>query len=171
MPCPYCHKGTSHDACWKHNGFHTQWNFLFSDPEIRTHTVAGDWQRKRVTVNGRQLTGAVYYQFMQIDPLWDWDDTQANFREELAAWDQQFSWGEESIGSFFLSLALQRWITMRMSLMQQYFHPVLVALPQQDFSLTFRSDAFFRAWQELEGTFAQEFTAFLEEGGFEAMEE
>lgn len=37
---------------------------------------------------------------------------------QLASWDQQFSWGDESPGAFFLSLALQRWITMRMSLMQ-----------------------------------------------------
>jgi hypothetical protein len=36
---------------------------------------------------------------------------------------------------------------MRMSLMQQHFHPVLVALPQDDFALTFQSDDLFRAWQ------------------------
>jgi hypothetical protein len=120
--------------------------FLFTDPEIRTHSVEGDWQRKTVTVNRRQLTGAIYYQFMQIDPLWDWEDTQANFEEELASWDHQFSWGDDSPGTFFLSLALQRWISMCMSLMQQHFHPVLVALPKQDFSLSFRSDDLFRAW-------------------------
>jgi hypothetical protein len=170
MHCPYCHKGTSHEACWKKNGFHIQWNFLFTDPEIRTYTVTGGWQRKAVTINGRQLTGAVYHQFMQIDPPWEWDDTQANFEEELAAWDQQFSWGDETVGTFFLSLALQRWITMRMSLMQQYFYPVLVDLPQKDFSLSFQSANLFHAWQELEGNFAREFTEFLEARGFEAME-
>jgi hypothetical protein len=74
---------------------------------------------------------------------------------QLASWDQQFSWGDESPGAFFLSLALQRWITMRMSLMQQYFYARITALPRADFTLSFQSDGLFREWQALEGTFQQ----------------
>jgi len=107
---------------------------------------------------------------MPIDPLWDWGDTQANFAEELAAWDEQFSWGDESTGTFFLSLALQRWITMRMSLMQQYFFPIAVKLPQVDFKLVFRNDEMFRAWQVLEDAFGKDFKEHLAEHGFESME-
>jgi hypothetical protein len=73
---------------------------------------------------------------MQIDPLGDWESSQENYEEELASWDRQFSWGDESPGTFFLSLALQRWITMRMSLMQQYFYARITALPHADFTLS-----------------------------------
>jgi hypothetical protein len=45
---------------------------------------------------------------MQIDPLWGWDDMQANGEEELAAWDQQFRRGDDTPGTFSLSLFLQR---------------------------------------------------------------
>jgi hypothetical protein len=172
MPCPYCKQPTpEHDACWKENRFRRQWSFLFTNPEELAHLVKGDWQAKTVWINGRKLTGAIYHQFMQIDPLWDWEDSQANYTDELAAWDREFRWGDESPGTFFLSIALQRWLTMRMSLMQQYFYPILVDLPQADFTLAFRSDDIFRQWVELEGRFRQEFTECLTDSGFEGMEE
>ena len=60
---------------------------------------------------------------------------------------------------------------MRMSLMQQFFYPALVALPQADFTLVFRSDDLFKEWMDLEGRFRAEFTEFLTERGFEPMEE
>jgi hypothetical protein len=158
MPCPYCNQPTpDHEACWKEAGFRRQWSFLFTDPEKKSHLVKGDWQTKTVWINGRKLTGEIFYQFMQIDPLWDWEDSEDNYADELATWDLKFRWGDESPGTFFLSIALQRWITMRMSLMQQYFYPILVDLPQADFTLAFRSDDIFRQWMELEGRFQQEF--------------
>jgi hypothetical protein len=170
MQCPYCKQPTpEHEACWKENAFWRQWNFLFTDPEKRSHTVQGDWETKTVWINGRKLTGAIYHQFMQIDPLWDWEDTQANCTDEWAAWDYQFRWGDDSSGTFFLSLALQRWITMRMSLMQQFFYPLLIELPQADFTLVFRSNDLFKEWMALEGRFRAEFTEFLTERGFEEM--
>jgi hypothetical protein len=60
---------------------------------------------------------------------------------------------------------------MRMSLMQQFFYPHLVALPQADFTLAFRSDELFQAWRELEGNFQQKFRTYLEGRGFKPMEE
>ena len=160
-----------HEACWNENAFRQQWNFLFTDPEENTHIVEGEWQTKTVRINGRKLTELIYFQSMQIDPLWDWESTQENYEEELASWGQQFSGGDESPGIFFLSLALQRWITMRMSLMQQYFYARITELPQADFTLSFQSDELFREWQALEGTFQHEFGEFLAEHGFEPMGE
>jgi hypothetical protein len=58
-----------------------------------------------------------------------------------------------------------------MSLMQQFFHPCLIELPQADFTLSFPSEDLFREWLALEGRFRQEFTDFLTEKGFEPMEE
>jgi len=171
MPCPVCKKPTSHEACWTENRFWRQWGFLFTDPEQDSHTVIGDWDTKTVSINSRKLTGAIFHQFMQIDPLWDWDDSEDNYADELASWDQQFSWGDESPGTFFLSIALQRWITMRMSLMQQFFYPTLVELPQADFTLSFESKDLFKEWMELEGMFQKQFTEFLTERGFTPMEE
>jgi hypothetical protein len=171
MLCPYCEKQTAHAACWNENAFRHQWNFLFTDPEENTHVVEGEWQTKTVRINGRELTGQIYFQFMQIDPLWDWESTQENYEDELRAWDHQFSWGDDSPGTFFLSLAMQRWITMRMSLMQQYFFARITALPQADFTLSFQSDELFAAWQALEGTFQRKFRAFLTKQGFEPMGE
>jgi hypothetical protein len=122
MECPFCrHVIIDHQACWEENWLGRQRSFLFTNVEEETHTVEGNWQTKTVSINGRELTGRVFLDFMRIDPLWDWEDTQANFEEELASWDEQFRWGDGSDGTFFLSQALQRWITMRMSLMQQYF--------------------------------------------------
>jgi hypothetical protein len=171
MRCPYCDKQTTHAACWNENAFRQQWNFLFTDPEENTHVVEGEWQTKTVRINGRALTGEIYCQFMQIDPLWDWESTQENCEDELRAWDHQFSWGDDSPGTFFLSLAMQRWITMRMSLMQQYFFARITVLPQADFTLSFQSDELFATWQALEGKFQREFGEFLTEQGFEPMGE
>ena len=84
MQCPYCRKPTrDHEACWNENRFWRQWSFLFTDPEQKTHHIQGDWKTKTVWINGRELTGAIYYQFMQIDPLWEWEDSQANYKDEL----------------------------------------------------------------------------------------
>jgi DNA-directed RNA polymerase specialized sigma24 family protein len=94
-----------------------------------------------------------------------------NCEDELRAWDQQFSWGDDSPGTFFFSLAMQRWITMRMSLMQQYFFARISDLPQADFTLFFPSDELFAAWQALEGKFQREFQEFLTKQGFEPMAE
>jgi hypothetical protein len=106
-----------------------------------------------------------------VDPLWDWESSQENYEDELAAWDSQFSWGDDSPGTFFLSLAMQRWITMRMSLMQQYFFARITDLSQADFTLFFQSDALFAVWQALEGKFQREFKGFLTEHGFKPMRE
>jgi hypothetical protein len=171
MLCPYCEKPTAHEACWKEAAFSRQWHFLYTDPEQQIHAVQGEWQTKTVWINGRKLTGRIFLDFMQIDPLWDWEDSQDNYTDELAAWDHQFRWGDESPGTCFLSLALQRWITMRMSLMQQFFYARITALPHVDFILSFRSDELFREWQVLEGTFQHEFREFLTERGFEPMGE
>jgi len=62
---------------------------------------------------------------------------------------------------------MQRWIIMRMSLMQQYFFARITALAQADFTLSFQSDELFRAWQALEGNFQCEFQEFLTKQGFE----
>ena len=130
MQCPYCRKPTrDHEACWNQNRFRQQWNFLFTNPEQKTHHVQGDWKTKTVWVNGHELTGARYRIFMEIDPIWEWKDSQDNYTDELAAWDQQFRWGDESPGTFFLSIALQRWITMRMSLMQQHLVTTQPTIP------------------------------------------
>jgi hypothetical protein len=172
MECSFCHHVIiDHQDCWHKNWRERQWSFLFTDGEEETHTVQGDWKTKTVWINGRELTGRKLLDFMQIDPLWDWEDTQANFEEELASWDQQFSWGDESSGTFFLSIALQRWLTMRMSLMQQYFFPIVVNLPQADFKLVFRNDEMFRAWRALESNFGKEMTDFLADEGFKPMDE
>ena len=53
----------------------------------------GDWKTKTVWINGRELTGAIYYQFMQIDPLWEWEDSQANYKDELAVLGSAVSLG------------------------------------------------------------------------------
>jgi len=171
MQCAFCKQVViDHQACWHENWLGRQRSFLFTNVEEETHTVQGHWQTKTVSINRRELTGRVFLDFMHIDPLWDWEDTQGNFEEELAAWDQQFSWGDESHGTFFLSLALQRWLTMRMSLMQQYFYPIVVKLPQADFNLVFRNDEMFRAWRALEGDFRKEFTEHLSDRGFKPLE-
>ena len=57
-----------------------------------------------------------------------------------------------------------------MSLMQQYFYPIVVKLPQADFRLVFRNDEMFLAWRALEGKFGKEFTEFLSARGFKPME-
>jgi hypothetical protein len=172
MQCPFCeHPIIDHQDCWRANWLGRQQSFLFTDVEEETHTVEGHWHTKTVSINGRELSGSLFLDFMHIDPLWDWEDSQENYEDELATWDQRFSWGDESTGAFFLSLALQRWITMRMSLMQQYFYPIVVTLPQADFSLVFRHDEMFRAWRELEGTFREDFMETLSDRGFKPMEE
>jgi hypothetical protein len=171
MECPFCrHVIIDHQACWEENWLGRQRSFLSTNVEEETHTVEGNWQTKTVSINGRELTGRVFLDFMRIDPLWDWEDTQANFEEELASWDEQFRWGDGSDGTFFLSQALQRWITMRMSLMQQYFYPIVVKLPQTDFKLVFRNDEMFRAWRALEQNFGKEMTEFLSDRGFKPMQ-
>jgi hypothetical protein len=171
MPCAYCKRPTSHEVCWKENRFWRQWNRLFTNLEDKTHLIQGIWATKVVWINGCELTGALYHQFMQIDPLWDWEDSQDNYADELAAWDRQFRWSDQSPGTFFLSIALQRRITMRMSLMHQYFYACVTRLPQADFTLSFLSDNLFREWQELEGRFQYELREFLAEEGFEPMGE
>jgi hypothetical protein len=171
MQCPFCEQPIlDHQACWNENWLGRQQSFLFTNVEEETHTVEGYWKTRTVSINGQELSGSLFLDFMHIDPLWDWDDTQANFEEELAEWDKQFAWGDESTGAFFLSVALQRWITMRMSLMQQYFYPIIVKLPPADFSLVFRNDEMFRAWRALEGKFGAEFMESLSDRGFEPLE-
>ena len=172
MLCPYCERSTAHESLLEGTDLLAAVELLFTNPEEKYHTCQRRLADQDRRVNGRELTGVRYRIFMEIDPIWDWEDSQDSYTDELAAWDQQFRWGDESPGTFFLSIALQRWITMRMSLMQQYFYPILVRLPQADTpSHSVATIYFSNGWSWSGGRFRQEFTEFLTERGFEPMEE
>jgi hypothetical protein len=91
--------------------------------------------------------------------------------DEFAGWATQFRWGWDTPGTFFLSMALQRWITENISRMQRYFHRLLIKLPHADFTLMLRSEDIFREWMGLKETFQQGFTEFLTQLGFEPLEQ